>query len=68
MNERDHIVSMKLNMKERDIEYFVNNKSIGIPFDNLPIGDDIKYRLAISLEMEIQVTLMNFEYLQIIYL
>ena len=32
------IVSIKLGMKQRNIEYFVNNKSIAISFENIPIG------------------------------
>ena len=58
------IVSIKLDLKAKAIEYFVNNKSVGITFENIPYGDDIKYRLAINPVMTgVMFKLMNFEYL-----
>ena len=40
------------------------NKSVGIPFKDIPIGDEITYRLAISLGYRgIQLTLINFQYM-----
>ena len=41
------IVGIKLDLKQRNIEYFVNDENIAITHKNLPIGKDIKYRLGI---------------------
>ena len=43
------IVGIKLDLKERNIEYFVNYKSVGITHTDIPIGEDIYYRLAITM-------------------
>ena len=57
------VLSIKLNMKDRNVEYFVNDESIGIFFRDIPIGDDIKYRLAICLDgVNVTVKLIDFQY------
>ena len=58
------IISIKLDLKQRNIEYFVNDKSLGVVFENVPIGEDIKYRLAMGLGSEGQhVVLKSVQYL-----
>ena len=58
------VISIKLNLKKRNIEYFINNKSVGIIYKNIPIGDDIKYRLCILMSGEPQkIRLDSFEYI-----
>ena len=54
--KQEDIITLQLHLKTRHIEYFKNDKSIGIPFKYMmPIGDSMKYRLAIEL------ALINFE-------
>lgn len=43
------VISIRLDLQKRNIEYFINNESIGIIYRNIPIGEEIKYRLAISM-------------------
>ena len=43
------IVGIKLNLKQRNIEYYINNENIGIIYKNIPIGKDIKYRLITTM-------------------
>ena len=62
--ESDDIVGIQLNLKKRNIEVSVNDMHIGIIFKNIPIGDDIKYRLAICMNNDGQsATIINHRYL-----
>ena len=40
---------MTLDLQKREIRYSRNNKSLGIAFDNIDIGDDIEYKLAVTI-------------------
>ena len=58
------IVGIKLNLKERFVEFFINNKSFGKAFTDIDVGENINYRLAISMYgINHGVTIQNFEYL-----
>ena len=50
--EENDMVGIKLDLKQRNVEYFVNDKSVGIIFKNVPIGENIKYRLAITMNQD----------------
>ena len=41
------IVGIKLDLKKKDIEYFVNDKSVGVLYEDIPVGQDIKYRCIV---------------------
>ena len=41
-------ISIKLNLKKREIKFGKNNKDQGVAFDNIDIGEGIKYRLLIE--------------------
>ena len=41
------VVDIKLDLKKRNIEYFVNDESVGVMFKDIPVGDDMQYRLVI---------------------
>ena len=41
------VVDIKLDLKERNIEYLINNQSFGVLYKDIPVGVDIKYRLVI---------------------
>ena len=43
------VSGIKLDLQQRYIEYFVNDKSFGIVFQDIPTGEDIKYRLITSM-------------------
>ena len=43
------IICIKLDLKRREIKYYKNGKSFGIAFDNIDIGEDIDYRLAVTI-------------------
>ena len=59
--KNNDIVSIKLNLRRRNIEYSVNGESIGTAFANIPIGEDIKYRFAATLYKNRKVVMHNFE-------
>ena len=42
------VISMKLDLKRRQLSYYKNHKCIGIAFDHIDIGEDINYRLSIT--------------------
>ena len=42
------IVKMELNLSKRTIEFYVNDECQGIAFDDIKVGDDIKYKLVIE--------------------
>ena len=59
-----HVVGIKLDLKERNIEYFINDESKGITHQNIPIGEDIKYRLAVTMTCDgHQVTIQSHQHL-----
>ena len=39
---------MQLNVKNKTLQYWVNDKDQGIAFQNIDFSDNIKYNLAIS--------------------
>ena len=43
------IICMKLDLKHRQIRFSRNNKSYGIAFDNIDIGKNIEYKVAVSI-------------------
>ena len=43
------VANMKMDLAESNIEYFVNDKSIGIIFKYIPVSIDIKYGLVIDM-------------------
>ena len=62
---RNNLIGIKLDLEKRNVEYFIDDQSIGIPFVNIPIGSDIKYMLIITMRCSVQnVILIDFEYLQ----
>ena len=54
-NSADHrwsdgdLIGIKLDLKQHNIEYFVNGKSIGIVKENISVGEDVEYQLVISM-------------------
>ena len=43
------VYCMKLDLQKREIRYSRNNKSFGIAFENIDIGEDIEYKLAVTI-------------------
>ena len=61
---KDDVVGIKLDLLQRNIEYFINDKSVGIVFKDIPIDESIKYRLFITIFMTGHgVTLESHKYL-----
>ena len=57
------IIGIKLNLKKLNIEYFVNGKSVGILKEDIEVGEDIKYRLTVSMVHNHQaISIESFEY------
>ena len=55
-------VNIKLDLKNKTIEYFINDKSVGIIYEDIHVGVDIKYRLVIYMNHNGgSVTIGNFE-------
>ena len=44
--EHGDVVDIKLDLRQRNIEYFINDKSIGVMYENIPVGEDINYRFV----------------------
>ena len=62
-NDND-IIGIKLNLKEKNIEYFINDESVGIVFENIAIGKEIKYRLVMTMECDgHSATIKSHQYL-----
>ena len=60
----DDIVDIKLDLKARNIEYFVNGESKGIVFKNIPIGENIKYGFMIYMGNNGQsATIMTLQFI-----
>ena len=58
------IVSIKLNLQDRYVEFFINDKSFGKAFENIDVAQDIDYRLAISMYgKDHGVSIEKFQYL-----
>ena len=54
-------VKMTLNLKNADLRFSVNDVSKGIAFENIEKGDDIKYRMFVSMYGENDsVEILNF--------
>ena len=43
------IICMELDLKDCNVSFYVNNENQGIAFKNVEIGEDIDYRLIVSL-------------------
>ena len=57
-------MTIRLDLKDRYVEFSINDKSYGKAFENIDVGQDIDYRLAISMYgKDHGVTIENFEYL-----
>ena len=55
------IVCMELNLKRENISFYINGKNLGVAFQNIDIGDDIDYRLCVTLrDLGSFVTIMKF--------
>eukprot|EP01083_Nonionella_stella_P044544 119905_1 len=46
------IVQMELNMKQKVLTFYVNDKSQGIAFQHIPKNDAIRYQMAVSLQQD----------------
>ena len=52
-------ITMSVDMKKQSIEYFINNKSQGIAFDNIHV--DMDYHMAISMRGIGRIKLVQFQ-------
>ena len=60
--KENDIIGIKLDLEQRNVEYFVNDKSVGLAFKNIPIGENIKYRLMITMNTDGQrIDIESFE-------
>eukprot|EP01084_Bolivina_argentea_P192111 329864_1 len=58
------VIGIKLDLKERQVEFYRNRKSQGIAFKNIDVGTNIMYKLAILLQNNGQsATIDSFEYI-----
>ena len=53
-------VSINLDLKKKEIRFLVNDQDQGIAYQNIKTGEDIKYRLVVSLYAYASVTIDNF--------
>lgn len=62
--EHGDLIGIKLDLKQRTMEYFCNGKTQGIIHENISISDAISYRLAVYLDWDgLTVTIENFQWL-----
>ena len=55
------IITMELDLSKSQIKYYVNNEDQGIAYKNIIRGQDIKYRLAVSLrEIDNEIEIVSF--------
>ena len=47
--KRYDIVQMELNLDTRQLIYYINDRSLGPAYEDIDIGEDIKYKLAIHI-------------------
>ena len=60
--KENDIICLKLDLKERQITFSKNDKSFGIAFDNIDIGEDIEYRLAVTIgHLHGDISILKFE-------
>ena len=58
------VVGITLNLKDKYIEFFLDNESCGKAFEHIEIGPHISYRLAISMYgSDHSVSIKDFKYL-----
>ena len=58
------IIGIKLDLKQRNVEYFINDQSAGITHQNIPIAKNIQYRLTVTMECDGHAaTIKSFQYL-----
>merc|ERR1712154_355321 len=56
------VIGVQLNLKDKNIEFFCNGKSQGVAYNNIGIGEDISYKLAVFIFQENdKVTIRNFQ-------
>lgn len=56
----NNAVSIKLNLKLRQVSFIINGKDQGVAFDDIGVDTDIKYRLFIRLYRGQSVQIVNF--------
>ena len=62
--EQGEIVGMELNLVKKNISFYVNNKYQGVAYENIDIGENIQYRLAVCMYgKDNQIELKDFEIL-----
>ena len=56
------IIGVQLDLKKRELGYFINDEWILVTHNELPVGEHIKYRLAVYMEHNgQQITIQSFE-------
>ena len=61
----DDVVDIKLDLTQRNIEYFLNDKSAGVLFEDIPVGVGMEYRLVIYMGHSNHMgTCVSIEYFQ----
>ena len=54
------IITIILNLKEREISFGVNNKSNGNTLYNVKVEENLSYRLAVRLGQNSKITILGF--------
>ena len=58
---KENILKMELDTKNKTLRYFVNEKDQGIAVNNVMLDNDEEYTLAISMDKNVTVQLLQFE-------
>lgn len=59
--EENDILCMELNLKERNISFYINDENQGVLFKNVDTGKDIEYKLSITLAgNDTSISITNF--------
>ena len=54
------VIQMILKMKKKEIDFFKNGRYQGVAFKNIATGKKINYRLAISMDNDLSITMTDF--------
>ena len=59
--DNNDIIKMVLDLKEKEIRYWVNDKNLGAAYTDIDVGEDIKYKMVIDM-MDAQTKIQLIDY------